>query len=113
MRLYYEKRKEKFSEERKRKNFVKGFWLDDINSQTLVSHIAVLLIFVVLFSSTAFIVGVLTKTDGSKFGFYPYNVMFFLRLISAPIAGFLILGLFHLKKNYIKAFIEEFISIYF
>ena len=92
---------------------MKGLWIEDITGQALVSYIAVFLILAVGFGSTGVIVSILNKTDGSKFGSFPYNAMIYFRLLSTPIFGLLGLGLFHLKKNYVKAFIEEFVAIYF
>ena len=111
LRLQFEKRKDKYSE--KKISFMNGLSLDDINGQSLVSHFAVFLILAMSVVSSGVFISILNKTDGSQLGSYPYNVMIYSRLLNAPISCILILGLFHLKKNYTKVFVDEFIAIYF
>ena len=103
-RIYFYKRKNNPKEK-----FMKDLALKDVETQAMANYYVTQAMVIFILCSTSVAVSKLNGINPKDLGKHPNNMLIYYRSLFAPVLAILLLSIsFMIKKNYVKAFVDEF-----
>ena len=91
----------------------KGSTFMEMKSEELANYFLNHVLNIIVIATSIFVASKLNGLEPEDFGKYPFNILFYYRSLISPVVAILLLTIsFMVKKNYVKAFIDEFRSLY-